>query len=409
VKLRAKECCKSIAIVLLLCSLVLLTVAAIRGAGTVTAAAGSSGSGGAPAQETASDAAMPLEISALGTAGRVSWRGDFSALDAAFERYGGYLASAMDAASSGETISEADFLAALKKPGVCFTYPCALPVDLPASWLDASSPDTQVYAQRFLVTVSDRTVQLLIAGESYQRFDTGLDGAGLTAALEEVQPDGTFYACESGDAVCAALSPFTLFGGAGSPMPAASAANPAGDALLRAAATALGFNPYGGSYLDSTGATVYTESDRTLRAASDGTLTLQSSGGALTAPSASDAGLTGYAASLLSAAAADCLGDARLYVTGFSRSGSSATVSFDYILSGLPVSGPSVHAATFVFTDGILREMDARLRTYTLDASAKLSYLPVKQAAAISAKGSYLSLRYADSGADALSVGWKAE
>jgi len=404
-KRRALELCKSLIIVLLIGSVVLLTLSVNRGAVT----AGSFSETAQSAATAASvDAAQPLAISARSSVGRTSYFGDFSSLDGAFERFGGYLAAALDSVSDSSVVSEADFLAALSRPGVCFVYPCEVSSALLASWLDASAPAQAFIAQRLLLSVSDGKISLMTAGDSFRSFPTGLDASSLNALLEGLQPDGSFFAFESGERTYAAVSPYSLVCETAPAPSAASASTPYSDAMRNAAAIALGFNPYGSSYRDASGATVYAESDGTFRMGSDGRIELHSSSGRFAAPSSSDAGLSDYARSLAARLSGGSAGDARLYLSSLTRSGSTVTAMFDYVLSGLIVARPDGPAVKAVFSGGILTEFTMALRSYTLVRDTPIPCLPARQAAAISARGALLELQYADLGTDELNAGWRS-
>ena len=83
------------------------------------------------------DAAQPVMISVQNSAGRGTAIWDFDALDTAFETFGGLLGQALDTAGAFEPATDAQVQAALSGRSVCFRYSCTLPASLLAAWLGA--------------------------------------------------------------------------------------------------------------------------------------------------------------------------------------------------------------------------------------------------------------------------------
>lgn len=414
---KAIERCKTAIIVLLLCSVVLLSLAAI----------GFSGSDDVPllsdlrrilageqvlppkkAQEpTFTDAAMPVVISVSSQAGRTTFHQDFDALDAAFEFLGSHLAAALDTARDVREITAAEFTEAATGSSILFRYPGSISLPVLAAWLDADASDLGLSGDVFLLAAEETEVALLVCGDgSYWRLTTDADLASFRDALDDNPADGTLLALES--EAYARLDPLTLIDPTDNTIPAASAANPCDDTFLTHTATVLGFNPYGDtSYQDESG-TVYSETDCTLRISADGVLTLRNQGLAarFSAQSDSDGDRIEYIRSLLDAVAGDVLGDARLYFTGLEHSEDTTTILFSTYLSGLSVEhadGPAVQA---VFQGTILTELTFRIRNYTLSQSETITLMPAAQAAAIAQYGTLLVPAYADRGDPELTAGW---
>lgn len=412
---RALERCKTVIIVLLLLSVVLLSLTAV----------GYSGSGDVPllsnlsrllsgeqilppkkAQEpTLTDAALPLTISVSSQAGRTSYHQDFDALDTAFESLGGHLAAALDTARDAQEITETEFTEAAAGSSILFRYPGSVPLPVLAAWLDADASDLGLSGSVFLLSAEESGVALLICDDgTYWHLDTDADLVSFRDALDDTPADGTLLALESES--YQRLDPLTLIDPANVSVAAASASNPCDDIFLTHTATVLGFNPYGDtSYQDENG-TVYSETDCTLRISADGVLTLQNQNTRFAAQSDSDGDRIEYVRSLLEAIAGDSLGDARLYFTGLEQTDTTTTVVFSAYLSGLAVTHPGGPAVTAVFQGAVLTDLTFRIRGYTLSQSETLPLMPAAQAAAIADPGTLLQPAYADSGELDLTAGW---
>lgn len=411
------ERCKTIIIVLLLLSVVLLALTAV----------GFSGSGDVPllsnlsrllageqilppkkAQEPVlTDAAMPLVISVSSQAGRTTFHQDFAALDAAFESLGGHLAAALDTARDAQEITEAEFAEAATGSSILFRYPGPISLQVLAAWLDADASDLGLSGSIFLLAAETDGVALLLYGDgSYWHLTTDADLTSFRDVLDDAPADGTLLALES--ETYSRLNPLTLIDPSDVSVAAASAFNPCDNAFLTSTATVMGFNPYGdASYRDENG-TVYSETDCTLRISADGVLTLRNQGLAsrFSAQSDSDGDRIEYVRSLLEAVAGEALGDSRLYFTGLEQTEETTTIVFSAYLSGLPVELPDGPAVTAVFQGATLTSLTFHIRSYALSQSETIALMPAAQVAAIADPGTLLEPAYADRGESDLAAGW---
>lgn len=414
---KAVERCKSVIIVLLLCSVVLLSLTAV----------GFSGSGDVPllsdlrrflageqilppkkAQEpTLTDAAMPVVISVSSQAGRTSYHQDFAALDTAFESLGGHLAAALDTARDATEITGAEFAEAATGLSILFRYPGSIPLPVLAAWLDADASDLGLSSSVFLLAAEEDSVALLLRIDgSYWHLDTDADLASFRDVLDDMPADGTLLALES--ETYDRLDPLTLIDPARVTVPAASASNPCDESFLTNTATVLGFNPYDDTNYQDNNGTAYSETDCTLQISADGVLTLRNQGQAarFTAQSDGDGDRIEYVRALLDAIAGDALGDARLFFTGLEQDEETTTIVFSAYLSGLPVECPDGPTVTAVFRGAILSELTFRIRSYTLSQTETIALMPAAQASAIASNGTLLQPAYADSDEAALTAGW---
>lgn len=413
VRPRTKETCKTIMIILLLLSVVLLSLTAIQysgGDGLSGIMQTLTGKASVPPKKTEdptfTDAALPTAITAVGPAGRISYLGQFAALDDAFAALGGQLAAALDTAGDSTELTRSAFLQKALEAELCFYYPGSVPLTVLAQWLDATGDDLTGSGRIFCLHRSENAVELLVEADGTCRsMTTEIDGAAFSAALETLGADGSFLAAEGGDGYDH-LDPLTVINPTFTDVHVVRASNP-DESFPKNAATALGFNPYGDSVYSDGSSTTYTDSDATLRIGADGVLTLENSGQSrrFTAAGSGDDQRIELVRSLTETIAADRLGDSRLYFTELTTDGQTTTIQFSCFVEGmevLRVDGPAVEA---VFQGSVLTELTLRLRTYAV-TSESMALLPPRQAAAIAPAGTTLLPGYADVGDSTLQANW---
>ena len=416
-KRRLWEIGKDILIVLLICSLLLLSAASLPSESVRSNPWLSSvlqpfaALLGLPQSELAYvetalpvlDAAQPLAISVQNSAGRTTAMWDFSALDAAFESLGGLLGQALDTADGFSQVSQTRLLTAMTGPSVYFYYGVSLPANLLASWLDASMDGEVPAASVCVLALEEDTVTLYLAGEACYAAATGVQADTLSGLLEQFRPDGSQFAFESGSK----LDALSLIPGVSPTVSAVSTANLCDTRYMEQLATDLGFNPYGdGSYTDAAGNTYFAESNCSLQITPEGSLLLNSSAaGRFEAAGDSLDSLVEEARRLVDLAASGVLGDARIYLTGLEQDGETTVCTFDYILSGIPVSIRGGHAASVTFRGKAVSQMEMQVTSYTRTTET-LNLLPANTAAAILPAGSQLALQYSDAGTGKLTAGW---
>ncbi len=350
-----------------------------------------------------SDAAQPMEISVRNSMGRTTAIWNFDMLDALFETLGSMLGQALDTAGAFSSVSEARLQDALSGPSVYFFYDALLPADLLASWLDASMEDGGPNASAYILAVEDAAVTLYLSGDGCYAAATGVQAEALSSLLEQYRPDGSRFAFEDGST----LEGLTLLPGDDPSVFSAAVSNPCDTRFMEDLATDLGFNPYSdASYTDASGTAHFAESNCTLQIDADGQLLLSSTASDrfLAAGDELDA-LVEEARSLVSLIAGASSGDARIYLTGVMQDGDMAQCTFDYILSGIPVSVSGGHAATVTFQGQAVTQLQMRVATYT-QTTELLYLLPIESAAAILSAGSRLALQYSDTGTGTLAAGW---
>lgn len=411
---RLIEWSKTVLIVLLSCSAVLLTVMAsaddLPGASLlerVTAWLDDSEPDAASTERTQEAAAMPVEISVRTAAGRNSALYDAAALSELYERFGGLLGQALEAADQARESTLEDACEALSAPGVYFRYPGALPLSVLAGWLDATCAG-DAEATWFALRVQEDTVQLCFGTEeTVYVSETYLQAERLSRELERYRPDGTLFAFESAD--YAALDPLTLLDpDTQHPVAQITAASVWGDLFVTGTASGMGFNPYGeGYYTEPDGTVVFGESGRSLRIGTDGGITLTNQLTDDARFAASDSALPAQieaARRLLASLTQGNTGEAALYLTQIERDGTRIRLNFEYYLAGVRVYLTDGTAAEVVVDGDTVTELRVRVRSYASQGETA-TLLPTRQAAAL-ADGGRLCVGYVDTGDSTPDVGW---
>lgn len=359
------------------------------------------------AEPAVTGAARPTAISVRNLAGRQSVQYDFDALDSQFEMLGAVLGQALDSASEPQAADEKQVCQALQGVSAAFRYPAALSPKTAAAWLNVEGPDAEP-GQWFILSADGESVTLYVAGESCCSFRTAVPAQTLADLLESAAPDGSFFAFEGGTKY-ENVDAFSLIPGTAPVLPAAVWTNPCEARFLISMASGLGINPYGdAAYTDSDGNAWYTEANCTLCITPLGKVTLRviSSDSRFEALSDRPDSRIETARALLTRIAAGTSGDARLYLTEYSRSGENAVCRFDYFLSGVPVAAEAGAAAEVHFRGVSVTEATITLRTYSLtEETSRL--LPAAQAAVIVPDGVELALIYTDT-EDTVRANWKS-
>ena len=359
-------------------------------------------------QPEAQEAVRPNLVSVQGENGRTTWQYSFLETDAAYESLGRWLGEALGTSGEAEPITLDAWLEALASPGVYYRFPGSVPLRALADWLGAEFSggiSGTMTASAFAVSViGERVLLSYQAGADYVRCDTQLSPEALLGALETYGSDGSLFAFEGAEDYpqLAAMDPCALI-----PMTAVSVPTAEIQSQLSTedVAVVFGFNPYGDtSYTASTGARVFSDSDSRLEVLG-GRLSYTTARKQWVA--ASDTAVTETARSLLEELTAGSLGDARLYLTGFDRTGDTVALTFGYLVSGIPVTLTAGPAARVTFTGGALTALELEARTITLrDETQHL--MPALQAAALLPPGQSLALGYAEAGDETLVCGWRA-
>lgn len=350
------------------------------------------------------DAAQPLMISVRNSSGRATAQWDFTALDTAYETLGGMLGEALDTAGAFTTATPRQVQTALSGESACFDFRFRLPSQLLASWLDAGCRDDAPSGMVYVLAIEDGQVNLYLSGGGSYRAATLVSASALEELLEQFKPDGSQFAFEAGTR----LSALTVIPGQAPSVAAGTGVSPCDNRYMEALATELGFNPYDETrYTDSSGVTYFSETNCSLQISADGAILLTSSSAdRFQAAGTSLEILVEQARSLIEVAVGDTLGDARLYLSGVTQSGTATVCTFDYILGGIPVSYGKDAAACVTFDGPSVTELRLQTAGFSLTGDT-LKIMPPAQAMAILPDGGKLELEYRCAYSGSLSAGWK--
>ena len=220
-------------------------------------------------------------------------------------------------------------------------------------------------------------------------------------------PDGSSLALEHTQGASAALDAMSVISPDAPEVFTAAAENPCDVRFVSALASKLGFNPYADTrYTDAGGTTFFTETDSILSVSAQGLLTLRVNQPQERFESAL-AELPEQVETvreLLSELTAECIGEARLYLSScFVRDGRTVC-RFSYYLDGIEIASGGT-AAEAVFEGKNLIQLQLLLRSYR-ETTDSPRLLPPEQAAAGLTARSELRLLYVDDGTDTLRVNW---
>ncbi len=410
---RVVEWIKSILIVLLLGSAVLLAVMAVNNgmlpdlssAGLLEKTAGITAQSQTVRSQTA---AKPVQISIRSENGRASALCDAAVLDSVYERFGGSFGQALETDEAAVPCDMAAVQQALSVPSIYFSYPGDVPLSALAQWLDAEHAGVEI-ASWLALSIDGDTVWLYYGtDEQASVCRTYLQADRLLTELTSFRPDGSVFAFES--EVLSALAPLTLLNpDNAADIYAVQAANAYSEDTATHAASLLGFNPYGdGYYTEADGTVVFSEVGCTLRIGTDGTISVVNQNSDNAQLRAADESLTAAieaARALVSELTRPYLGSAVLYLSELIQADGVVTVCFDYYLNGIRIFRQEDHAAQITISGTQITQASVRVRTYTL-LTETCTLLPAMQAQALSGEGGRLRIAYADTGAANLSAGW---
>lgn len=348
------------------------------------------------------DAARPIAISVKHDAGRHTAMWDFAELDRTFEVFSPILGQALDQAENFNLVTEAQILQALEGRSVFFRYSHALPGMLPASWLGGTLEAAVGDIHTYILSAEDDTVVLYLLGKENYSAATDLSGSVLLSLLQTCAPDGSQFAFESE----LPLSPLSLLPGTSPAVPAFTLSNPCDNRYVNALATDLGFNPYGESrYTDDLGTVRFSETNASLEITASGLVTFRAEADRYQALSVQPQDLVDAARELIDRITADIPGDGRLYLSNLTVSGTTAICTFDYFISGIPVAMAG-EAACVTFEDRSVTEAAVQVLAFT-GTGKTIRPLPVTQAAAVLGEGSTLEMSYCVGADDTVSAGWQ--
>lgn len=407
---------KSVLIVLLVCSAMLLGAAAGLFPGVARLGSALAGSSGAAAESTdyasAADPFCVVVTPEAGTHCAVLYDGEKTA--EAYARFSSSFAEAMGSSQTPERVSAEEWQAALSGPGVYFDFVSDQYIPVLAGWLgtDVTSGAALHMARRFCLAKDGDSVALYyyrVRSETGPyRCATALSWSDISERVEAYLPNGAQFNFELQDGY-ESVDPFAVLLPDTVQIRAAEAANPlrgesADDALL----SAFGMSSaVVARYSEADGTQVCMEGDATLRLSTSGTLDYSDAGtgGAET----TDARTVEIVRSLCEATVGARCGDAALYLSYIYRDLETDvyTLCFDYRLNGLPVRlSDGGNAARVTVSGGRVLSAELRFRSFALQDAAETPLPPRLAFAAAQASGGGEPLLCYDEGADGLTVCW---
>jgi len=331
------------------------------------------------------------------------------------------LQEALGSAERMTTATETDFRTSLSSPGFYLDYLTPLSADIVAGRLGVSFSQPSDIRHILLADEGEDTVALYLwdGSNSVARYQTAASSVALQEAIAAYTADDTFFAFEGGENY-AHLNPCTLLRRSTASPQVITAAVPAlasdSDQLL----SLLDFNVHTESrYQLSDGTEVIVESPRSLRLRPGGTVEYAADentdsplfhvSSANGIPTTADAVLA--ARSLIEMLFADpAFSSTALYLSRAEQTADGYTLSFQYMVDGLPVyRSDGSSAMTITISGSTITAFTLCWRQYTPGEGSR-SLLPARQAAALASDydAPYMTIGYADNGGSTLLPGWLA-
>ena len=425
-KKRLIERIKSLLIVLLSCSAVLLvlrTQAVILGTGGETEPYPSGEEGTSSSQDTAA-AARPMRMAAAIQRGsevvRYGVQYDQESTDTLFQHSYSLLLEALSSAGQPRVIQEEDWRRALTAaPGLYFDWQGEIPLAVLSQWLSVDNQALTGTVRRMVLTAENEQMLLyywdVSTDQGYVCSSDVISSDRITEVVGTLQENGALFAFEAEE--YAALSPYTMVL-TQPPMPTVySGVNPLADEdSRRTLQEQLGFSENAISY-NAAGEQVIRSRNDTLHITEDGIVMYEASAEGSDRYHLAGTGIydavEGCRQLVQQTLGLSC-GEASLYLISAEETGDGGwQVKFGYCLDGVQVRlDEEGWAASFVVEQGQITDFQLRFRSYT-DSGTTTVVLPERQAAAameaMGHAGEELLLVYLDSGSDELvSASWAA-
>lgn len=336
-----------------------------------------------------------------------------------FSQFSSYLGMALGSADAPEQITESDFQQALEQSGVFFDYVYPQPLSAVASWLGTDlSGDAGEHSARRLYLGSNKDVLCLYyideSDYAIYRCNTALSFSSLAVKISEMPIGSSALAFELGEAF-QSLDPYFIFSEESTQLRAMTATNPlSGGFSSQELLNLFKMNSRTTRELiDSDGASVYVDGERSLQVDVSGKLSYSVTEGVGIRIPRSGGGLElSDCIALVNSIAQQSIGatcsEASIGLTGVSNSAipSSCTLYFGYFIDGIPVElSGGANAVRAQISSGSVTRLDMVYRSYTHTGEAIIP-LPEKQACAIAgASGGEPLLRYEDR-ADGMGAAW---
>lgn len=414
-KTRVIEICKNILIVLLICSLLLLSLMALpvesvrsnpwlskllRPLAPLLGTSRAELTYVEPAAPRA-DGIKPAEISLCRSARRTSAVWDADKVDEMFATFSPLLAQIFSETENYAQISSVQLQNAARTDSVYFRYAGVLPAEvIVCQWGNARKLPLGSF-DRFLIAAENGNLSLYLCGLVSYRAPTSLPAELLTDLLDHYEEDSSAFCFE----LELPQHPFSLVSSEKPVVNAYNCSDPTDNRFVETLATALGFNPYAETrYTNAQGTDCFTETGASLEISDSGLVQLTMDNNRYNAPSRSFDDIAATASALTDTMLKEISGAGKLHLVSVTRSGDSTVCQFQYLVNGVPLLLPQPAAAVTFSGTAVTR---ASVQLYRFVPTGKSLYpLPAAQAAALLPDGSELMLVYSIGPDGALSADW---
>lgn len=361
---------------------------------------------GSAAEESAdkeeSGIVQPREISVSAREGhRYSSVYNKETVEEDYSRFSAFLAEALGSASVARNVDAAQWINALESENVYVRY--FAPQS--ASYLSArlgtelSSAAEAFMAAEFCLSCEDEEVSLYYrTDEGYFACETAVSAAALKERLAEFIPNRSLFS--HSDKMLSGIGDSIVVVKDYSTVPEIKSGSVGNGQVYTSLIHALDINEYTAShYTESGGTAVYVDGSGILRIEPSGYAVYELNGES--ALNASDAGLDSildFCWSIVSPTVGSSCGSAEIYMSGITRDESgNYSISFDYLVGGIPVWTGGHSAAVFSFSGASLKNAEFYYRAFSQTGQSS-ELLPMYQAAAIASAeySGQLSLIYFD-------------
>lgn len=317
-------------------------------------------------------AAVPYIMAATPDAhsGRYGATYDSVRVEALYNRFSAALGEALGSSGTPVEVNEAQWRAALTGAGVYFDYLYEQPLSVLAAWLgtEITGGAASHTARRICLAMEGDGLALYYMrprSGGYYRCDTALSVSAFAARLREYTANGASFVWELTEDED--LDAYALLEEGLLTLPAVSGTNPLRDAAASAQLPGI-FGLNASRHYSEQDGTVYVEGDATLRVLNSGMVSYRCPEGGL------ELGGTVMSAQAVVEAArvlcqkgpgASCAA-AELGLSGlrYDQGNNTYSVSFEYIINGVPVRLADGAAVELTITDGRLCEAVMYFRSY---------------------------------------------
>ena len=335
------------------------------------------------------------------------------------------LLEALGSASNGKATTEAEFRGALEETSLFLDYLSPIPASIVAGWFGADfSSDPSMQIRYLLIAASDAEMADLYLWDGVNnilRYDTAIEYSVLANQILSFRQDDD---TASGDVAFAFedeetyghLSPYTVLSSEAAEAPILSASLPSLAGDVDTLLSMLDFNPHSIARYNLTNGIEVVEFPRTFRVYHDGTI--QYSGDMDVSsplyviqsleetPTEAEAVLA--ARKLAEVLLPDeVLLNTEFYFTGIQPTEQGYTITFDYLVDGIPVYLSERSALEIQTTGTAITYFRLQYRQYVPQADT-YHLLPLAQAVHMTSEyeGSFLTKGYVDRGGETVIAEW---